>query len=123
MWFVVAVLSVVIVLSNFTVQLTFDFDWILFQSILLCIRFLPNLQIHIKMGILFSQIMNKLFGNIQSRISMVGLDAAGKTTILYKLRLGENVCTIPTIGFNVEEIVFQNLTMTVWDIGGQKSIR
>ena len=54
---------------------------------------------------------------------MVGLDAAGKTTILYKLRLGENVCTIPTIGFNVEEIAFQNLSMTVWDIGGQKSIR
>ena len=54
---------------------------------------------------------------------MVGLDAAGKTTILYKLKLGENVCTIPTIGFNVEEIVFQNLNMTVWDIGGQKTIR
>ena len=45
------------------------------------------------MGILFSQVMEKLFGNIQSRISMVGLDAAGKTTILYKLRLGENVAT------------------------------
>ena len=75
------------------------------------------------MGILFSRTMEKLFGNIQSRISMVGLDAAGKTTILYKLKLGENVCTIPTIGFNVEEIVFQNLNMTVWDIGGQKTIR
>lgn len=75
------------------------------------------------MGILFSQVMDKLFGNIQSRICMVGLDAAGKTTIMYKLKLGENVCTIPTIGFNVEEIVFQNLTMTVWDIGGQKIIR
>ena len=60
------------------------------------------------MGILFSQVMEKLFGNIQSRICMVGLDAAGKTTILYKLKVGENVCTIPTIGFNVEEIVFQN---------------
>ena len=33
---------------------------------------------------------------------MVGLDAAGKTTILYKLKLGEIVTTIPTIGFNVE---------------------
>ena len=123
MWFVVNIQSVVIKLSNFTLQLTFDLHWILFQGILLCIRFLPSLPKRIKMGILFSQIMNKLFGNIQSRISMVGLDAAGKTTILYKLRLGENVCTIPTIGFNVEEIVFQNLTMTVWDIGGQKSIR
>jgi ADP-ribosylation factor protein 1 len=36
------------------------------------------------------------------RILMVGLDAAGKTTILYKLKLGEIVTTIPTIGFNVE---------------------
>ena len=75
------------------------------------------------MGILFSQVMEKLFGNIQSRICMVGLDAAGKTTILYKLKIGENVCTIPTIGFNVEEIVFQNLNMTVWDVGGQKMLR
>ena len=75
------------------------------------------------MGILFSQVMEKLFGNIQSRICMVGLDAAGKTTILYKLKVGENVCTIPTIGFNVEEIVFQNLNMTVWDVGGQKMLR
>ena len=75
------------------------------------------------MGILFSQVMEKLFGNIQSRICMVGLDAAGKTTILYKLKVGENVCTIPTIGFNAEEIVFQNLSMTVWDVGGQKVIR
>jgi len=31
-------------------------------------------------------------------ILMVGLDAAGKTTILYKLKLGEIVTTIPTIG-------------------------
>jgi GTPase SAR1 family protein len=35
---------------------------------------------------------------------MVGLDAAGKTTILYKLKLGEVVTTIPTIGFNVETV-------------------
>ena len=34
----------------------------------------------------------------------VGLDAAGKTTILYKLKLGEIVTTIPTIGFNVETV-------------------
>ena len=38
------------------------------------------------------------------RILMVGLDAAGKTTILYKLKLGDVVTTIPTIGFNVETV-------------------
>jgi GTPase SAR1 family protein len=39
-----------------------------------------------------------MFGKKQVRILMVGLDAAGKTTILYKLKLGEIVTTIPTIG-------------------------
>ena len=38
------------------------------------------------------------------RMLMLGLDAAGKTTILYKLKLGENVSSVPTIGFNVETV-------------------
>ena len=49
----------------------------------------------------------------------VGLDAAGKTTILYKLKLGEVVTTIPTIGFNVETVEYKNISFTVWDVGGQ----
>lgn len=50
-------------------------------------------------------IFAKLFGGKKEmRILMVGLDAAGKTTILYKLKLGEVVTTIPTIGFNVETV-------------------
>ncbi len=87
---------------------------------------------------------------------MVGLDAAGqfdfnrfskddffsslgKTTILYKLKLGEIVTTIPTIGklyflfqnilkfffvligFNVETVEYKNISFTVWDVGGQVS--
>jgi ADP-ribosylation factor protein 1 len=48
---------------------------------------------------------------------MVGLDAAGKTTILYKLKLGEIVTTIPTIGFNVETVEYKNINFTVWDVG------
>ena len=51
----------------------------------------------------------------QMRILMVGLDAAGKTTILYKLKLGEVVTTIPTIGFNVESVSYKNIDFTVWD--------
>ena len=47
------------------------------------------------------------------RILMVGLDAAGKTTILYKLKLGEIVTTIPTIGFNVETVEYKNISFTV----------
>ena len=84
---------------------------------------------------------------------MVGLDAAGKTTILYKLKLGEGtfhtfrivtvliviysltslypylatyttvVTTIPTIGFNVETVEYKNISFTVWDVGGQDKIR
>merc|ERR1711912_75620 len=62
------------------------------------------------MGI-FSKVFGKLVGKKDCRILMVGLDAAGKTTILYKLKLGEVVTTIPTIAF------------TVWDVGGQDKIR
>merc|ERR1719181_335908 len=57
------------------------------------------------------------------RILMVGLDAAGKTTILYKLKLGEVITTTPTIGFNVETVEYKNICFTVWDIGGQDKIR
>jgi small GTP-binding protein len=56
-------------------------------------------------------------------VFLVGLDAAGKTTILYKLKLGEIVTTIPTIGFNVETVEYKNICFTVWDVGGQDKIR
>lgn len=52
------------------------------------------------MGLTFSKIFDKLWGKKEMRILMVGLDAAGKTTILYKLKLGEIVTTIPTIGMS-----------------------
>jgi len=73
------------------------------------------------MGGLFA----KLFGGgtRDTRILMVGLDAAGKTTILYKLKLGEIVTTIPTIGFNVETVQYKKINFTVWDVGGQDKIR
>ena len=50
------------------------------------------------MGLTISSLFGRLFAKKQMRILMVGLDAAGKTTILYKLKLGEIVTTIPTIG-------------------------
>ena len=50
------------------------------------------------MGNIFGILFKGLFGKKEMRILMVGLDAAGKTTILYKLKLGEIVTTIPTIG-------------------------
>jgi len=50
------------------------------------------------MGLSFTKLFSRLFAKREMRILMVGLDAAGKTTILYKLKLGEIVTTIPTIG-------------------------
>merc|ERR1711993_194816 len=76
-----------------------------------------------KMGLTVSNLMSRLFAKKQMRILMVGLDAAGKTTILYKLKLGEIVTTIPTIGFNVETVEYKNISFTVWDVGGQDKIR
>merc|ERR1711936_868624 len=76
-----------------------------------------------RMGLTLSSVFGRLFGKKQMRILMVGLDAAGKTTILYKLKLGEIVTTIPTIGFNVETVEYKNISFTVWDVGGQDKIR
>eukprot|EP01117_Protostelium_nocturnum_P008914 TRINITY_DN319_c0_g1_i1.p1 TRINITY_DN319_c0_g1~~TRINITY_DN319_c0_g1_i1.p1 ORF type:complete len:175 (-),score=55.11 TRINITY_DN319_c0_g1_i1:173-697(-) len=57
------------------------------------------------------------------RLLVLGLDAAGKTTLLYKLKIGETVSTIPTVGFNVETVEYRNLSFTMWDVGGQEKIR
>ncbi|MED6169066.1 hypothetical protein PIB30_017818 [Stylosanthes scabra] len=75
------------------------------------------------MGLTFAKLFSRLFAKKEMRILMVGLDAAGKTTILYKLKLGEIVTTIPTIGFNVETVEYKNISFTVWDVGGQDKIR
>lgn len=75
------------------------------------------------MGAALSRWVRTLFAKKEMRILMVGLDAAGKTTILYKLKLGEVVTTIPTIGFNVETVEYKNVSFTVWDVGGQDKIR
>lgn len=64
-----------------------------------------------------------LIGSREMRILILGLDGAGKTTILYRLQVGEVVTTIPTIGFNVEQVTYKNLRFQVWDLGGQTSIR
>jgi len=78
------------------------------------------------MGQNFSSILSwqrLFFSAKECKIIMVGLDAAGKTTILFNLKLSEVLTTIPTIGFNVESIQYKNLMFTVWDIGGQDKIR
>merc|ERR1719461_923805 len=75
------------------------------------------------MGLTFSKFWARMISRKELRLLTVGLDGAGKTTILYKLKLGEVVSTIPTVGFNVESLEYKNLTFTMWDVGGQDKIR
>jgi len=80
------------------------------------------------MGIFLSRLWSTfedLVGNGDPwNILMLGLDNAGKTTIVYKLKLNENIATIPTIGFNVETVTpCKGVTFTIWDVGGQEAIR
>lgn len=102
------------------------------------------------MGLLGSKLWKYVWSGFESdpiRILMLGLDAAGngyflsetlvkkrdfneifcfsgKTTIIYKIKLNENVCTIPTIGFNVETVnIGKGVNFTVWDVGGQSKLR
>ena len=79
------------------------------------------------MGNILSSMWNKLSslgrGDMQFKIIIVGMNNAGKTTILYKLALDEVIITEPTIGSNVEEVQHQNLRLQVWDLGGQENLR
>jgi Arf/Sar family protein len=71
------------------------------------------------MGQVFTRLFDSLWGTSERRVLMLGLDAAGKTTILYKLHIGEVLSTVPTIGFNVEKVQYRNIIFSVWDVGGQ----
>ncbi|XP_035983923.1 ADP-ribosylation factor-like 4Ca [Fundulus heteroclitus] len=62
-------------------------------------------------------------------IVMLGLDSAGKTTVLYRLKFNEFVNTVPTIGFNTERIrlggpgASRGISCHFWDVGGQEKLR
>jgi len=75
------------------------------------------------MGNFINKLYSSLFKNKEARILILGLDAAGKTTILYKLKLGEVITTTPTIGFNIETVQYKKINLTMWDVGGQDKIR
>uniref|UniRef100_A0A7N0V921 ADP-ribosylation factor n=1 Tax=Kalanchoe fedtschenkoi TaxID=63787 RepID=A0A7N0V921_KALFE len=75
------------------------------------------------MGQAFRKLFDSVFGNAEMRVVMLGLDAAGKTTILYKLQIGEVLSTVPTIGFNMEKVQYKNVVFIVWDVGGQEKLR
>lgn len=59
----------------------------------------------------------------EMRLLMLGLDNAGKTTILKKYN-GEDIDTIsPTLGFNIKTLEHKGYKLNIWDVGGQKSLR
>ena len=60
------------------------------------------------MGLLFSKVWTRMIGSKEMRILMLGLDAAGKTTILYRLKLSEVVTTIPTVGLLGSSVLLRN---------------
>ncbi|XP_052770764.1 uncharacterized protein LOC128210454 [Mya arenaria] len=70
-----------------------------------------------------NSLFKRLFSQKEVRIMFMGLDASGKTTTLYQLKLGEVVTTIPTIGFNVETISHKGVNITAWDVGGRDKMR
>ncbi|XP_029986453.1 ADP-ribosylation factor-like protein 11 [Sphaeramia orbicularis] len=58
------------------------------------------------------------------QVILMGLDSAGKSTLLAHLLTGQVMDTSPTIGFNVGNLDLDKKTsLTVWDVGGQKSMR
>lgn len=75
------------------------------------------------MGVIISRLLDRLSSPKERRMLMLGLDAAGKTTTLYAMHLGELVHTIPTIGFNVETVQYKKVSMTIFDVGGQERLR
>ena len=75
------------------------------------------------MGAFFSALHDLAFGNKTAQILILGLDASGKTTIIHRIKTGNNIITVPTIGFNTEQFIYGNLTFSAFDLGGQDQIR
>lgn len=75
------------------------------------------------MGLSVADLVPGCFGRREVRISLVGLDFAGKTSTLYKLKLGQQVAAIPTIGCNFERVAHRRFAFVVADHGGQKKQR
>jgi GTPase SAR1 family protein len=57
-------------------------------------------------------------GSLEKRILLLGLDNAGKTSILFQMRDKEFKTTVPTVGLNIEHIVYKRYSVTMWDVGG-----
>eukprot|EP00210_Caulerpa_lentillifera_P009705 g9259.t1 len=59
----------------------------------------------------------------EMRLLMVGLDNAGKTTIVKRLNNEDISNTSPTLGFQIKSLAYDQYRLNIWDVGGQKSLR
>ncbi|XXQ30000.1 ADP-ribosylation factor-like protein 1 [Plasmodiophora brassicae] len=77
------------------------------------------------MGLLLSTLWARWFGGKERRLLLLGLDNAGKTTLLNRIHKPDSIstATIPTVGFNMQHCVVDNVHIAMWDLGGQTSIR
>mmetsp|Transcript_5364 Transcript_5364/g.15330 ORF Transcript_5364/g.15330 Transcript_5364/m.15330 type:complete len:180 (-) Transcript_5364:393-932(-) len=75
------------------------------------------------MGLLWSCICDRFSGKRERKVLMMGLDGSGKTTILYRLKLGIVAETVPTVTYNAERVKHGEFVFTVWDVGGKDSLR
>ena len=55
----------------------------------------------------------------EKRILLLGLDNAGKTSMLFHIRDNQFKETVPTVGLNIENIQYKRYNLTFWDVGGQ----
>eukprot|EP00727_Mastigamoeba_balamuthi_P012885 m51a1_g8219 putative adp-ribosylation factor-like protein 5b-like (183) ;mRNA; f:97959-98917 len=75
------------------------------------------------MGGVLAKLWGWAFKLPEFKVVVVGLTNAGKTTIVYRLLLNDVVATTPTVGSNVEELVYKNLRFLMWDLGGSEMLR
>ncbi|KFB45723.1 hypothetical protein ZHAS_00013741 [Anopheles sinensis] len=69
------------------------------------------------------KLVSRMCNTKELGILMLGLDAAGKTTVLYQLKLSQTIIAAPTVGFNVDTVTFNNVKLNIWDVGGDADTR
>ena len=75
---------------------------------------------------MWDKLRAKFMGKQETRVLVVGLDGAGKSTIVQRLKYGQTMDdseVIPTIGFNIECVEYKKMIFSLWDLGGAKETR
>ncbi|KAI8985231.1 ADP-ribosylation factor-like protein 8B [Pilobolus umbonatus] len=68
--------------------------------------------------------LRSLFFKTEMELTLVGLQNSGKTTLVNVIASGQFLeDAIPTVGFNMRKVTKGNVTMKLWDIGGQPRFR